>query len=265
MDESSWSWLSNAPIKPVPLDVKEDFDWTSDRWISIDVETHNLAPRRHERGWVCGDFGHNRLKYDVDEVRALRAVQIGWTIGDITADTPPVTKSRLIKPIGFEITTCASGIHGITNGDAQEHGDDLAQVLTELLHDVYNVACAGGRLCAHNLEFDATIIDAELLRVCMEEHKRVTWQQYVSAGLCTMNPILTKWCCEFYRNGLENNGDQRLNGEMPCKLQAVAWTLVPRCDELFDKTHDAGNDSRLCWLITKNLHRIIRDSADRST
>ena len=74
LHESSWAWLEKATIKPAPLDVKQDFDWTCDQWMSFDVETHDLAPDRHERGWTCGEFGHNRLKYNVDAVCALRAV-----------------------------------------------------------------------------------------------------------------------------------------------------------------------------------------------
>ena len=130
---------------------------------------------------------------------------------------------------------------------------------------MFDVAQAGGRVCAHNIEFDAAIVDAELLRIGLDGHKHETWQQCVSAGLCIMNPTLTKWCCEFYRRQLANYGDSRLNVEMPCKLQAVAWTLVPRCDELLDKAHDAGNDSRLAWLITKHLHRILREPIKHST
>lgn len=114
----------------------------------IGVETHDLAPPRHDRGWVAGGFGHNRLKYDDAKVRELRVVQVGWAIGDVSSYAPPVTKSRIVKPNDFFITSAATKIHGIKHTDAVEKGDDLEDVLAETLKELRDLAGRGGWLCA---------------------------------------------------------------------------------------------------------------------
>jgi len=100
------------------------------------------------------------------------------------------------------------------------------------------------------------------LRCGFDRQRCRLWRENVHHGLCTMNPSLTKWCCEFCRRAIDTHGDNRLNPEMPCSLPAVAWTLVPPCQELRAKTHDACIDSRVGWLIAKQLHSIIRNPTD---
>ncbi len=112
----------------------------------IGVETHDLAPPRHDRGWVAGGFGHNRLKYDDAKVRELRVVQVGWAIGDVSSYAPPVTKSRIVKPNDFFITSAATKIHGIKHTDAVEKGDDLEDVLAEAFFNASSTSLSEGTL-----------------------------------------------------------------------------------------------------------------------
>ena len=225
----------------------------------VDVETHDLAPARHERGWTEGTYGHERLKYDDDLVRTLRAVQVGWTIGYINSDDPPVTKSQVVKPDGFVITDAVAKIHGIEHANAVAAGNDIACVLDNFLKDVQSVVNAGGRICAHQIEFDADIIDAELYRSGFAWRDRLLWHTAVRNGLCTMNHILTSWCCDVYRRSIDQFGNGDKNRDTPCPLGAVAWTLVPPCEDLRAKQHDAGNDSRVGFLVTKQLHVLIHN------
>ncbi len=260
LDANKWSWLSKAIVPPAPNAVMCDFDWSCSSWMCVDVETHDLAPRSHEHGWVDGTFGHKRLKYDDALVRRLRAIQLGWTAGDISSGQPPVTKTRLVKPSGFVITEAATEIHSIKHVDAVDGGCDLSEVLAEFLGDVQNLVRAGGRVCAHQLEFDAAIIDAELGRCEAGVELKQVWREAARGGLCTMNPVLTAWCCESYRRTVDRYGDGEKNRDMPCALGAVAWTLVPPCQELRAKDHDAGNDSCVGWLVVSRLHRHVRSA-----
>jgi hypothetical protein len=256
LEDHKWAWLSGVPVKPAPGDVVKGFGWGCDLWMCIDVETHDIAPRKHERGWIPGTFGHERLTVDDSCVRKLRVVQLGWTIGDITSDEPPTTKSRIVRPEGFVVTDEVSEIHDILHKDALENGGSLKLVLEEFLKDVEHLVGAGGRLCAHHFEFDAAIIDTELGRCGVDAEQRRIWQQAVRSGMCTMNPLLTGWCCEPYRRALDNG--EYLNRHMACPLAALAWTLVPPCAELRAKEHDAGNDSHVGFLVTKHLHHRVR-------
>ena len=79
-------------IKPPPDEAKTESNWDSKLWMSIDVGNHDLA-LPSERRWETGSFGHLRRALDITKVQALRIVQIGWTFGDLGADTAPITKT----------------------------------------------------------------------------------------------------------------------------------------------------------------------------
>ena len=101
------------PVGDPPSEVLHGFDWACNFWASIDVETHDLAPPS-DRVWEVGEFGHLRHRTGIARIRALRIVQIGWTVGDFDSSDPPVTKVRLMKPGGFKVTLAATRAHNIT-------------------------------------------------------------------------------------------------------------------------------------------------------
>ena len=92
--------------------------------------------------------------------------------------------------------------------------------------------------------------------------EREGWAEVVADGLCTMNPHITKWCCEVYRRSIDSYGNNSVNPMCPCSLPAVAWTLLAPCQELRNKAHDAGNDSRLGWLVTAEYHRRMQEHCE---
>ena len=54
-------------------------------------------------------------------ISTLRVVQVGWAIGEVTANEPKV-KARLVLPEGFEIEASATAKHTITHAEAVSHG-----------------------------------------------------------------------------------------------------------------------------------------------
>jgi hypothetical protein len=106
------SFYTQAKIKPPPDVIKDPqvFDWSCDFWMSFDVETHDLAPKTDKKGWVQDEFGHKVRP----EVRNLRVVQLGWTVGSFKPDMVPVTKVRCVKPVGFNIALAAEAIHKLS-------------------------------------------------------------------------------------------------------------------------------------------------------
>ena len=254
---ASWSWLAGTSVENPPEQIRNDFDWTCKSWACFDIETHDLAPGRTKSGWEIGDFGHQRLKTDYKKVRDLRAVQIGLTVGSIDSGEPPKTMTYLVKPNGFTVTDAVSKIHKITHTQAMEMGLDLRFVLSEFLRELFLIVDKGGRICAHQIEFDAAIISAELARAGFEHEICERWGDLVTCGLCTMNPLMTGWCCKRFCEGINSYGNGTLNRLTPCALPAVAWTLLAPHDDLLQAYHNAGTDSRLCWWIVREYHLRI--------
>jgi hypothetical protein len=201
-----------------------------------------------------GDFGHYRLKSDYTTVRKLRAVQIGLTVGRIDSEEPPKTTTYLVRPDGFVVTEAASRIHKIKHSQAVELGMDLRFVLSEFLREVFEIVDAGGRICAHQIEFDGAIMAAELARAGLDMDTCERWNDLLWSGLCSMNPFITEWTCKSYRNGIDSYGNGTVDPLMPCSLPAVAWTLLAPHDDLLQEYHNAGTDSRLCWRVVKEYH-----------
>ena len=187
-----------APPLPAPPEVRAMFR-SEGLIVGIDVETHALVPPQKSQSWRNGRFGL-QTKVDADTIAPLRLVQIGWTVGEISGDQPE-SKSRIVKPDGFALEPSASAKHGISHEFALAEGMPLRDVLQEMLRDVLGAARRGGRVCAHHLEFDATVIANEMRRLGGFEAELVEWDAFVSAGLCTMNPHIGTIALKRYRCG----------------------------------------------------------------
>ena len=119
-----------------PLNISERLTQSS-AIFAFDCETHELIPG-HTSKWVTGRFG---FKAQIDEcaVRHLRLVQLGWAYGD-RASLFPSAHKRLVKPSGFVISPGASNIHKIDDGAATVDG----QQLLDILHQMLDQACTCG-------------------------------------------------------------------------------------------------------------------------
>ena len=107
--------------------------------IAFDIETTGLPPKGAD--WEIGykDFPH--------------IVQLSWIVGEKEND-------YLIKPEGYEITAEMTAIHGTSHEQAMKNGHDLILVLKSFLFD----AAGCENLIGHNINFDTSVIKANLLR-----------------------------------------------------------------------------------------------------
>jgi len=248
---------SQAKVNPPTDALKGSFVWSHGTWMSIDVETHDLAPPS-KRSWENGEFGHVRRATDLGRVRALRVVQIGWAIGDFESDESPVTKVRFVKPDGFEITPAAAAIHKITQDLATEGGVDLRDALCELMSDLRAVVEKSGRVCAHNLEFDATILSEEMSRAGLDAQYLSDFDAVIRDGFCTFDPTLTRWCCEEFLRATFRYAEKDVNMMAPVGLKEMVRVLDVQTQKQCLPAHDAGADARAVWLVLRELHRLVR-------
>ena len=232
-----------------------------DLLLSFDVETHKLAPARLERAWELGEFGHLRRITNDSSLKSLRVVQLGWTFGAMQATQPPITNSLLVKPSGYNICPAVAEIHKITTEKARDQGVALHRALRELLRDVIALVGKGGRICGHNLEFDATIVDQEIVRVGLGMNVKASWAIAVKYGLCTMNPYLTKWCCDEHLRTTDFYGNNKTQAMNPASFGNLIRILDPAEQASCGPAHDAGSDSRMVWLVLRELHRLVRGRA----
>ena len=226
---------------PAPEVVRKKFASTHSHLISIDVETHSLIHGNID--FHDGDFGFQR-KVHPSNFGVLRAVQIAWAIGDISSSEPDI-KSRYVKPIGFSIENEATAIHKISHKHAMIHGLPLASVLREMFADIKDACQKGGRICAHQLEFDAGVLAAEMGALGFDD-MRVEWSSMVKNGICTMDPDIAKWV----RAQIGWNDVAKF---VPLKLTDAMTELLPEYAHLVKCHHDAANDCYMHWLLARDL------------
>lgn len=115
-------------------------------YLIIDTETHDLP-----RNWRAPA---------ADVANWPRIVQVAWLEFD-SSGTETTRYASLVRPDGFTISLGAQKVHGITTAEAKRTGAPLAAVL-----DLLSQAIARARIViAHNVEFDATVLSAEFLRI----------------------------------------------------------------------------------------------------
>ena len=176
-----------------------------------------------------------------------RIVQIGWVIGGSTPQSPATVKSALVKPEGFEISEDATRKHRITHEQAVREGRVLREVLTEFVTDVTS-ACrsGGGRVVAHQLEFDAAVIYEELGR-CGLNALQDEWACVAKGGYCTMNPSVGRWLKECSGEEVGPSTTQHVLG-----LKDTLNRLLPKGGDDSRKEfqhHAADDDAQMTRLI----------------
>ncbi len=87
-----------------------------------------------------------------------RLVQLAWAIS--TGSESIESYSYIVRPDGFRIPDDAAKVHGITTERALAEGVSIVGVLGAFCEDVQKVVA----LVAHNVDFDAPVVGAELLR-----------------------------------------------------------------------------------------------------
>ena len=218
-----------------PHAVRSKF-WGMPKFVDLHIETHALAPTSASPVWRADEFGI-LTKDTVEAVSNLRIVQLGWVR---SGDGPPVIKTKLVKPDGFEIEQGATDKHHITHQAASENGLSMQVVLRAFLDDVTAAVGEGHRLCAHLLGFDAGIFLKEM--GCVGLHDRTEeWMQLVSPGLCSMDPSIGQWV-------REQIGVWDVPRKIPMRFKDAVAHLLPNNVELLS-LHHAGTTltCMCCW------------------
>lgn len=176
-------------------------------YIFFDTETTGIPPRPYPT---------------VKDVELWpRVVQIHWEIRDETGAELEAPASFILRPDGFVIPDDAARVHGISQAIAEKNGHPRQKVFAQFADKVRNAVPV-----AHNFDFDAPIIEAELLRLNVE---LPLWD---FPHICTMWQTLDFCAIP--------------SPHSPGKLKP------PKLSELFQKVfgedfsgaHDAGNDVR---------------------
>ena len=109
------------------------------------------------------------------------------------------------------------------------------------------------------MEFDATIVEEELSRTNFGADAMANFFYAIQNGMCTMDPYLTKWCCEEHLRANALYGDGKDTLLHPVSLGNLTRVLPPEIQETCGPAHDAGADSRATWLVLKELHRMVQN------
>lgn len=229
--------------------------------VAVDLETHDWDSSVSAKGLI-GQFGHYTFR-DEQVLSYARIAQLGWVIGDADAtSTPWISKEYEILPIDFKISPKATQYHKITNEHAMSNGRHLRDVLEEFMHDMIHAHEAGGRVVAHQLEFDAGIINNELERLGLHKLKKL-WREIARKGVCTMSPAIGRWL----RSSQGQDTGSEVTKNTMGLMELVRW-LVPVSEYLARQHHAAGADSqmhRLLYIALVNRCKgstVQRDEAD---
>jgi DNA polymerase III epsilon subunit-like protein len=227
--------------------------------IGIDLETNDFEKRNNPR--KIGQFGHPCRLHPNDLKQ--RIVQIGYAVGGVQENDPLQERgSLLVRPDGFSISPKAIKHHGITNERALETGVDLRYALEGFLGCVRKVVELGGCIVAHNLEFDAGIIENELNNAGLA-HLCDDWACIAKAGVCTMDEDIMKWAIACHGGSTERPNTQNALNFMGLQ-NAVKHFLPnsPNVRDLLDMKGDAGADAQMHRLLY-NKYRAYAENAMR--
>ena len=216
--------------------------------ISFDLETHDYVKRRPwEKKGHRGRFGWYTMD-PPEDLQYQRIVELGWTLGTSTAtDEEVIVKVRLVQPDGFVISERGYEFHEISNAEANA-GASLSSVLKEFMDDVKTACAKGGRICAHNLEFDAGIIFEELGRCDLPElqhewAKIAKWKSY-----CTMNPTAGRWIREGFGLDVGSTTKQHTWGLQRLRETTTGF-FIPALPIGIGNPHRAGADALVCRRV----------------
>lgn len=120
----------------------------------IDTETTGLPPRNLPACYAANETGSS---WD-----NCRMVQFAWRLYETETGRPLELGNLYISPNGkFTIPQDAMAIHGIDDAMATANGVDVATVFAPKFADLLSKATV---VVAHNVDFDARVIAAELYR-----------------------------------------------------------------------------------------------------
>ena len=172
----------------------------------------------------------------------FKVVRLEWAYGVLAKEYPSQYHQRWAQPSGFVVTSQAATYFDISQKQAILRGKPIGEVLAEFFDAMVTIRNKGGNICAHHLEFDASIIDIELQRASFGTKRRELWGEFVAhKGFCTMNKHLGHWVCQ----------QKGHPGSRPVAAKDLQSRLVPRLS-------CGGNEATKLWHIVKALREQIR-------
>jgi DNA polymerase III epsilon subunit-like protein len=156
-------------------------------------------------------------------------MQISWVITDRNGAINGI-QNRFVKG-----AACVGphAPHGLTPAFVEENGDEPGVVLADFLEDCRDVAAGGGKIVAHNLDFDVGVVEhalGEPFPECLSSH-----------GFCTMKDLSIM---SFYKRKTGVSRYPSLS-----KLYAVLFGSDPT-----ETLHDALGDTH---VLRKNFHKLL--------
>lgn len=130
----------------------------------FDVETTGLPPRKAN-------------PETFEQYNSCRVVSIAWVLRD--KETVYSQRYSVTDPGIPDEKIGAEFVHGISREIMDKHGNPVAQVLGDFMQDVKK----SDKIVAHNLEFDKSVISAELFRMGSSDDARLLLH---FKNLCTM-------------------------------------------------------------------------------
>ena len=110
-----------------------------------------------------GQFGHLTDKKPW-ELTYARVAQLAFVVSDAEGNILQRFE-RCISDVPGGCSAKATKYHGLTNEQLAREGIPIAEAMRQFGADLRKLDAAGGKLIAHNLEFDAGILRAELERL----------------------------------------------------------------------------------------------------
>ena len=105
-------------------------------------------------------------------------------------------------------------------------------------------------MCSHNLEFDAGILVEEMNRYGLADLAKLLTEA-VEGGFCSMDPNVGHWVRR--QAGLMDH-----ERKTPMRLKDMVHLLLPEAQDLLERHHSAGNDSRMHWLLGQKIAQACR-------
>jgi len=248
-EQSTWTLRLVSPSKTLTSRMG-----SPDLLIGFDIETHAFPEKQRDKGRI-GQFGWYTLKEE-HVMKFARIVQIGWAIGRANTAAPVCVKTALVQPNGFEVSKDATVFHRISHATAAREGRPLADVLCDFMADISEACSKGGRVVAHQLEFDAGIVLQELAR-CELYKLHDAWTRIAQGGFCTMDFEVGRWVLTCSGNEVGPPSAKHCLG-----LENIVRRVLPDHCAMLGKHHDAGIDAQLTRLIYAALLERARDATE---
>lgn len=154
-----------------------------------------------------------------------RMLQMAWIVTDENGNELNAREFLVDRGDDFEINADAAKIHKITAERIKQEGVSITEVLEALSADLENEP----HLVAHNINFDKSIVGAEMLREGFDDAFKL-FMGLIESGTCTMSQSVN-FC------------------KIPGNRYGYKWPLLSELHyklfgTIFSGAHDAMEDTR---------------------